>query len=288
VTYRMQNKLRIIVNCGPSEEFISRCLTSVREQSFEGWEAYVTVDPCGDQTFEEALAARQGDRRIHVHQNTTRLYSMVNTINAIGGSNAHPEDVFVVLDGDDWFATPEALRIIHDTYLETDCWMTYGSWISSLASGEGRWPAYPEALTDFRGHPWLGTAMRTWKRWLWDLIDDRDFRDAKGAYFRVTEDQAVILPMLEMSGTARARHIAEVLMVYNRSSPHACVYTCREEMFANTDYIRSLPPYTRLTEKPKLERHGLNIAANGHASPRSREDGLHPVERSNSTPYSRS
>src|SRR5215471_3451517 len=215
--------LRLIVNCGPTEEFISRCLASVRTQSFKDWEAYVTVDACGDRTLEVALAETQGDPRIHVHQNKTRLYSMVNLINAVRRSEAHAEDVFVTLDGDDWFATPEALGIIHKTYTETDCWMTYGSWISDLPSREGLWPAYPEGLTDFRGHKWLGTAVRTWKRWLWDLIDDRDFRDAGGTYFRVTEDQALMLPMLEMSGTERARHIREVLMVYNRSSPHACV-----------------------------------------------------------------
>ena len=73
-----------------------------------------------------------------------------------------------------------------------------------------------------------------------------------------------MLPMLEMSGTGRARHIPEVLMVYNRSSPHACVYTCREEMFANEDYIRSCPPYARLKEKPKFERNGFKAAKNGY------------------------
>ena len=173
-------KFRLIVNCGPSEEFISRCFTSIRALSSEYFEDYVTVDPCGDRTFEEALAAWQGDPRIHVVQNKTRLYSMVNLINAVRRSDAHPEDVFVVLDGDDWFATAKALSIIHEAYTGTDCWMTYGSWISDLPSGEGHWPAYPEGLTDFRGYKWLGTAVRTWKRWLWDLIYDQDFRDAAG------------------------------------------------------------------------------------------------------------
>ena len=32
----------------------------------------------------------------------------------------------VVLDGDDWFATPDALGIIHETYRRRNCWMTYG------------------------------------------------------------------------------------------------------------------------------------------------------------------
>jgi hypothetical protein len=131
--------------------------------------------------------------------------------------------------------------------------MTYGSWMPDQPVMRGRWPGYPEETTDFRNADWLGTAVRTWKRWLWDLIDDRDFRDAKGNYFRVTEDQAVMLPMLEMSGTRRARHIQEVLMIYNRSSPHACAFTRREEMLANSEYIKTRPPYSPLIAKPESD-----------------------------------
>jgi glycosyltransferase involved in cell wall biosynthesis len=247
--------MKIIVNCGPCQEFIAQCLDSILSQTFTHWQAYVTVDPCGDRTFEEAMLARQGDSRIDARQNRKRQFAMLNLKHAVERSAAHPDDIIVVLDGDDWFATPDALRIIHDTYRRSECWMTYGSWIADRQDIEpdrrGMWPAYPENTTDFRHADWLGTAVRTWKRWLWDLIDENDFRDRDGNYFRVTEDQAAVLPMLEMSGTSRARHIPEPLMVYNRSSPHACGLTHCEEMLANGRYIRTLPPYTQLRGRPR-------------------------------------
>lgn len=59
-----------------------------------------------------------------------------------------------------------------------------------------------------------------------------------------------MLPMLEMSDTARARHIGEVLMVYNRSSVHACGLTLCEEMLANARYLGTRPAYARLMERP--------------------------------------
>jgi len=255
--------LKIIVNCGPSEELIGRCLASIISQSFANWQAYVTVDPCGDATFQQAMLARGGDRRIHIHRNARRQYSMINLIRGIDRSRAEPDDVIVILDGDDCFATTGALRIIHDTYRQSGCWMTYGSWIADTPNEhgvcQGMWPAYPEGTTDFRDHNWLGTAVRTWKRWLWDLIDDRDFRDAQGNYFLVTEDQAVMLPMLEMCGTEKAKHIAEVLMVYTRSSPHACCYTRYDEMIANGEYVKTLPPYSRLIERPASESAALSF-----------------------------
>ncbi len=252
--------MRIIVNCGPAEDYITRCLSSIRSQSLTEWQANVTIDPCGDATDRLALLAREDDARLHIHCNRVRMYSMANLIQGIRRSSAAPEDIIVVLDGDDWFATPHALRVIDETYREFNCWMTYGSWVPDEPIMQGMWPAYPENVSDFRTYEWLGTAIRTWKRWLWDLIDDRDFRDAQGNYFRVTEDQAVMLPMLEMSGTRKAKHIQQALMVYNRTSPYACAYTRRDEMLANCEYIRKLPPYSRLIEKPNQHLTGQGRA----------------------------
>jgi hypothetical protein len=91
--------------------------------------------------------------------------------------------------------------------------------------------------------------VRTWKKWLWDLLDDRDLRDENGQYLRVTEDQAVMLPMLEMSGTCRAKHIPTILMVYNRANAFSCDKTKRHELRRNEAYIRSKAAYARLRQK---------------------------------------
>jgi len=66
-----------------------------------------------------------------------------------------------------------------------------------------------------------------------------------------------MLPMLEMSGTEKARHIEEVLMIYNRSSPYACAYTRRNEMLANSEYLKTRPPYPRLIEKRDSRSLGI-------------------------------
>lgn len=242
--------MKIIVNCGPAELYIGRCIASIRSQTHRDWEAFVSIDPCGDRTLDNARTARGGDLRIHIHANLTQQFSMVNLIEAVRRSGNDPEDVLVVLDGDDWFATENALKLIENTYLRFDCWMTYGSWVSDHPNMPGRWPAYPDGTVDFRRHEWLGTAVRTWKRWLWERIDDSAFRDAEGNYFRVTEDRAAMLPMLEMSGTEKARHIEDVLMFYNRTSPYACASVRREEMLANAEYLSGRPSYSRLAAKP--------------------------------------
>ncbi len=156
--------LKIVTNCGLCEGFIGACLASLRLQTFTDWQALVTIDRRGDRTYERAMEARDGDGRIVVTRNRRRLYPTENLIRAIRRSNADPEDVIVILDGDDWLTTDRALELIAAEYeRDDDCWMTYGSWISNREENPGRWPAYRDG-DDFRSVEWRGTAVRTWKK----------------------------------------------------------------------------------------------------------------------------
>jgi glycosyltransferase involved in cell wall biosynthesis len=246
---------KIVVNCGPCAEYIGPCLESIRAQSHADWKALVTVDPCGDDTIERARKAAGRDSRIRIKQNPTQRHSLYNLVHAIRRSRAKPEHVIASLDGDDWFSTRDALAAIADAYERHDCWMTYGSWLSNVTGPGGRrdgaWPAYPEGTTNFRNTRWLATAVRTWKRWLWDYLKDADLRDGAGKYFRIAEDQAVMLPLLEMSGTDRARHIAEPIMVYNKLPKYTIPPEIERERERNGELLGRRPSYERL-EKPRM------------------------------------
>jgi glycosyltransferase involved in cell wall biosynthesis len=260
--------LHVVVNCGPCEPYIHKCLHSLRTQSYRHWNAFVTVDPAGDRTYERALDAAASDPRISVVGNRTRQFSMHNLVEAIRRSHAAADDVIVCLDGDDWFATDKALAVIAATYARFDCWLTYGSFVTDRPDARGRvggrWPAYPPGTTAFRHARWLATAVRSWKKWLWDLVDDRDLRDDDGHYFRVTEDQAVMLPMLEMSGTDRAQHIPMPLVVYNRSNPYNSGKWMLAEMARNGDILTRRPQYPRLPARPPAPRPAAAAPISGN------------------------
>jgi hypothetical protein len=182
---------------------------------------------------------------------------MHNLIESIRDSNAEPEDVIAILDGDDWFADMDALRLIAEAYERTGCWITYGSWLSNVADSRGRrnglWPAYPEGTTDFRRHRFLATAVRSWKRWLWDHIRDEDLRSESGEYVRVSEDQMIMIPLLEMCGTSRATHISAPIMVYNKMTTYPENESITQEGLRNGDLIDTRTPYSRLQFKVYLE-----------------------------------
>lgn len=251
--------LKIVVNCGLCEDLIGPCITSLRAQTFLDWQAIVTIDRRGDATHERAVAAIAGDERFLLVRNRRRLFPMENILRAIRRSHADPEDAIVILDGDDRLLHERALELIATAHADDDCWVTYGSWISDDPRRPGPLPAYAPGA-DFRNEPWLGTAIRTWKRWLFDLIDDRDLRDRHGRYLRVAEDLACMMPMLEMATTRRARHIAEPLMFYNRFSPHDPKRRLKNEGLRNAADLRARKPYAPLAAKIVRERAAVEGA----------------------------
>jgi glycosyltransferase involved in cell wall biosynthesis len=240
---------RVIVNCGRCEAFIGECLASLRRQTFTGWQAQVTIDRAGDSTWERAVAARAGDERIVITRNRERRYPMTNILAALERSAAAPEDVIVNLDGDDWLIDDRALETIAAAY-DGGSWMTYGSWIGNRSDRPGLWPPYPDGTRDFRGAPWLATAVRTWKKWLFDLIDPADLADECGRPLRVCEDAAYMFPMLEMATTGRARHIARPLMLYNLLSDHDPGPELARESDRVKAWLRTRPRYAPI-HKPE-------------------------------------
>lgn len=242
---------RVIVNCGRCEAFIGDCLDSLRRQSVTQWQAQVTIDRDGDRTYERALAARAGDERIVITKNRERRYPMSNIVAALERSDAAPDDVIVNLDGDDWLIDERALERIARAY-DDGCWMTYGSWIGNRPDRPGRLPPYPDDTRDFRDAPWLATAVRTWKKWLFDLIDPRDLTDDRGRALRVCEDVAYMFPMLEMATTRRARHIDTPLMLYNLLSDHDPGPELARESDRIGAWLRTRPRYAPI-HKPERQ-----------------------------------
>ncbi|HUP60934.1 MAG TPA: glycosyltransferase family A protein [Thermoanaerobaculia bacterium] len=240
---------RVIVNCGRCEEFIGECLASLQRQTRTDWQAQVTIDRDGDGTFERAVAVRGSDERIVITRNPSRLFPMRNLLAALERSAAAPEDVIVILDGDDWLIDERALERIGHAY-DDGGWVTYGSWISNHAERPGCLPPYPDDTRDFREAPWLATAVRTWKKWLFDRIDPNDFRDERGESLRVAEDVACMFPLLEMATTRRARHIAEPLMLYNFLSDHDPGPELAREADRVKAWLRTRPRYAPIHNRP--------------------------------------
>jgi len=78
--------------------------------------------------------------------------------------NTSPNDVIVVLDGDDYLLTDQALNIIERKYAEEKAWMTYGSFV-------GKWS---EQVTDL--DPRLYSEDVEWRQTEWVYGHPRSFK----------------------------------------------------------------------------------------------------------------
>ena len=87
--------------------------------------------------------------------------------------------------------------------------------------------------------------MRTFKFKLWNKIDQKDFIDNDGEYYKMAYDQAMMLPMLEMAGN-KIKYIDKILHIYNRATALNVDKIKAQEQFQTMLRIREKPVYSRV------------------------------------------
>mgnify|MGYP001202067264 CR=1 FL=1 len=163
--------------------------------------------------------------------------------------NLEDEDVIILLDGDDWFASSQTLTHLNSYYSDNSCWLTYGSYILFPMGIPGPEPSeYPEDVINnntYRKDSWRASHLRTFRRHLWDRLDPEDLKDDNGEFYKMTYDQAIMLPLLEMAGD-RCKYIPEILHVYNKQNPLNVDKIKAAEQAQLAQVIRSKKPYERV------------------------------------------
>jgi len=218
-------KFKIVVPTYNTEQWIQRCLMSIRTQTYTNYECIIYNDASTDRTglMIDEFIKRFGDERfrvIHNSQNNKALANIVDGFNQLGAKN-EPESVLMAIDGDDYLFCEYSLEQVAQYYERTDVMLTYGSFIQ-WPTGELTFPrVFPTEIVEnraYRSHPFITSHLRTFKSKLWYNIKDEDLRDVDGSYFRTGWDVAFMMPMLEMAGK-RFAYIPNILYVYNRWNP---------------------------------------------------------------------
>lgn len=254
------HRIHVVVPAYKCERWIGRAIESIRGQRGVDFRCIVIDDCSGDATHARAREAAGDDERIRVVRREQRVYQLANRIFGIREIVPGPEDVVVLVDGDDWLAHEHALARIAREYADPDVWVTYGSYRSKKAKwryrlGLGRRRAvrpYPDEIVrarTFRRWRWPGVHPKTFRRFLFDAIRDEDLRDETGAYYEAGTDLALMLPMFEMAGTAHLRWLREVLYIRNKLEARIYDPAYRERQSRASARLRSSdsPLYPELT-----------------------------------------
>ena len=107
---------------------------------------------------------------------------------------------------------------------------------------------YPTEIIDnnsFRKDRWRASHLRTFKHSLWNKLDMQDLKDSGGEYYQTAYDQALMLPLLEMS-SERSEYIDKIMHVYNRSNPLNVDKVKQKLQYSTALEIRNKKPYKRI------------------------------------------
>ena len=241
-------KFKIIIPAYNAENWISRTIDSVKDQKYQNYECYITDDISTDSTLEVAKGSGHGEKFI-VSQCREKKYALKNIYDTILSSEPSPDDVIVVLDGDDWFPNCNVLSQLNHYYKNSDCLMTYGSFVRFPDGEIGEEASqYPQDVVDnntFREDQWRASHLKTFRFSLWDKVKKDDLVKKDGEFYEISYDQVMMLPMLEMAGS-RSKYVPQVTYVYNITNPNAVNKTKAQKQYEYMLEIRQKPKYKRL------------------------------------------
>jgi len=226
-------------NCAP---FIDECLTSVCNQTCLNWTALLADDASSDDTVMRAKPYLE-DGRFSLRVNRKREFLMGNIFSAFLHMNIEPEDVVLIVHGDDKLL-PGALDRIWEYHRKGFDFVYTDHMTGDNTPPIGR-PVIPSI--PIRQQLWCFSHVRSFKGYLFLGMDDGDFRDDRGRYFRAAGDLSLLFPMAEMVGSSKIAYIPEKLYFY-RDHPDCNHYILRGEQLDNNWLLRSRKPRALQTQ----------------------------------------
>jgi hypothetical protein len=205
---------------------IGKTLDSLLRQESVRWTAHVCLDDPRDGSDDVAFrwaSARDPGCRVHhatvlgEHRGVAgTMYRAVEYLLTYD----HPGDagVVVILDGDGDTLPKGALsRVAHVYEKHPDTLVTYGSYKKKSKGDRTRISqAYPKGA-DVRTFPWHASHLKTFRASLLEHVKTEWFQDEKGKWLQAASDVALMLPLMELAGLDRCRHIHEITYVWNDS-----------------------------------------------------------------------
>lgn len=245
----VQKPIVVIIPSYNNIKWYRQNLDSVLAQDYSNYSVVYIDDKSSDGTgaaVKEYIKEHDVEHNITLICNAQNKGAMANIYAAVHAQ--HDDAIIITLDGDDWLYDKNVFQTINNAYADKNVWMTYGNYTHYPEQRASSCCApIPQQIIDlhaYRRYPWCASHLRTFYAWLFKKIKKEDLCDSSG-FYRVTWDQAFMLPMLEMCA-GRWRYITDILYVYNVQNPlNDFKVHLREQLLAERA-IRAKQPYEAL------------------------------------------
>jgi glycosyltransferase involved in cell wall biosynthesis len=241
----------VIIPSYNNRNWVRENLMSVFTQEYSNYRVIYVDDASTDGTadlVESMIKNRDQTSRSTLIRNSVRKGGLCNLYETI--ARCEDTEIIVILDGDDWFARPNVLKIVNKAYSTQSIWLTHGTLIEYPQNVVAWSIPVPQDIVKrnaFRTYR-CPSHLKTFYAWLFKKIKVEDLK-IEGEFFSMTWDQAIMFPMIEMAGHRHA-FISDVLYVYNMTNP---INDNKVDAQLQRDLeilIRSKPPYTPLRAAP--------------------------------------
>lgn len=249
------NKIKVIIPFYNPGDFLETCVASVLTQKYDNFEV-LFINDCSTDGSAKKYVPRQLPKlnennkivlnadgqvifenshpilditkckTVNLWETNVRMTALKNIHNGVMQFADNPDDIVVLLDGDDWLLNKNVLSYINEFYEKNpECWMMYGS--SQWTNGRPCC-ARPYTQEDFnkgiRKTVFKISHIRTFRAGLYHSIAKQDpgfgcMGNDKGEWYKMTYDVAMFTPMLEMAGFNHVFYNEKKLYVYNRENP---------------------------------------------------------------------
>ena len=230
--YNMDKKyyIKIITPVYNAENYIADCINSVATQLYDKYNMYIIDDLSTDNTFKiaEETINSLSDKiksKFVLIKNKEKKYALRNQVETIK-KYAEDDDIIILLDGDDKLNNdPDIFNYINRQYVE-GVKFTYGSCYSLADNINLIAQPYPKKVhqdKSYRQHLFTWgmpyTHLRTFKKEIFDMVDESNFKDENGKYYKAGGDNALFYPLIEKCEENEIRAIQRVLYIYNDLNP---------------------------------------------------------------------
>jgi len=214
----MNNKFIIVVPFYNAQKWIAGNIKSIKFQNYNNFECIVADDNSTDNSYDVCTQSINGDERFTLIKNNKNIGPLGNAYEAAMKYAKNDNDIIVILDGDDFFYSPDTLSILNKVYNENDCWMTYGSYINLSNKMVGKFSRQiPSNIIEnnlFREYEWCSSHLRSYRLGLLKKVNKQDLLDEGGNYIKAAGDLALMFPLLEISST-KSKFVKDILYIWN-------------------------------------------------------------------------
>lgn len=245
-------KFWVFVPCFDGPDLLAECLDSIRAQDDPDFEVVMADDASTDPAMQKVLdrySLTSGWRVIRRRVNVGATRNLVEAIEHVERTDTvDPDDVFLLVDGDDWLAHPGVLSRLRQVYEGTDTLISWGSY-EAIPDEAGCEPARPlppdilrygmvRAFTRDHGQWW--NHPLSFRRRLFDVLRADDFCGPDGEWLRHGYDCTLGVPMIEAAGE-RVAYLDDVLYLYRSDRPESVHRVHLEETQAENAWVTSRP-----------------------------------------------